>query len=388
MPVFKLCLKILRKNVPSLAIYIFVFIGVAVIMTFSSVNEQAGTLAFTRSKTNIAFLTEENTPLVAGLKAELAKVANFVELPDEKEALQDALYFRNVSYILRVPKGFTEKFMQGEQVRLEKTTVPDSYSSAYLDLSIDQYLNLARLYLLHLENPTQEALAKHVADALAAEAEVKLLPGGAAPDMQLSANLYFNYLAYSLLSVIILGMSVLMLSYHNKDLQRRNACSPLSAASFNRQFGLAILTFTGLVWLLFIILCLLFNSKNIQSPSTVFFILNSLAFAVCSAGLSFLIGNLVTNAKAIPAICNVVTLGQSFISGVFVPAELLGDTVLKIAGFTPAYWFVAANNHLAGLQQFTRATLQPVFNGMLMQIGFALAFFALALVAAKKRRLE
>ena len=40
------------------------------------------------------------------LNRELSRVANFVELPDETEALQDALYFRTVTYILRVPEGF------------------------------------------------------------------------------------------------------------------------------------------------------------------------------------------------------------------------------------------------------------------------------------------
>ncbi|HHX75209.1 MAG TPA: ABC transporter permease [Firmicutes bacterium] len=388
MQVFKLCLKILKKNIPALSIYVIIFIGVAVIMTFAFVTEQANDYVFTRSKSNLAFLSAENTPLIAGLKAELGKVANFVKLPDEKEALQDALFFRTVSYILRVPTGFSEKFMQGGQVRLEKISVPGSYSSAYLDLSIDQYFNLARLYLLQAENLSQEELVKHVAAALAAGAEVELLAGSAAPDTILSTNLYFNYLAYSLLSVTILGMSTLMLTYHNQDLQKRNACSPLTPASFNRQFGLAVLAFTGMAWLLMVTLCLLFTGKNIYNPSTVFFLINSLAFAVCSACLSFLIGNLVTNVKAIPAISNVVTLGLSFLSGIFVPVELLGSSVLKIAGFTPTYWFVAANNHLAGLKQFNSATLQPVFSAMLLQIAFALAFFAIALVAAKKRRLQ
>ena len=55
--------------------------------------------------------------------------------------------FPEVSYILRVPEGFSERFMNGEQVQLEKTIVPDSFSNAYLDLKIDQYLNSARLYV-------------------------------------------------------------------------------------------------------------------------------------------------------------------------------------------------------------------------------------------------
>jgi len=92
--------------------------------------------------------------------------------------------------------------------------------------------------------------------------------------------------------------------------------------------------------------------------------------------------------NAIPAVNNVVTLGLCFISGVFVPMELIADSVLRIASFTPTYWFVKANNQIAKLTQFDFANLEPIFTSMLIQICFALAFFAAALVANKKRRFE
>ena len=120
MQVFKLCLKILKKNIPTLLIYVIIFIGIATMMSADAAKEQSD-LLFTGSKVNLAFLAEEDTPLVQGLKTELAKKANFVLLPDEKEALQDALYFRKVSYILRIPEGFSQSFMEGGNVQLEKT---------------------------------------------------------------------------------------------------------------------------------------------------------------------------------------------------------------------------------------------------------------------------
>jgi ABC-2 type transport system permease protein len=97
---------------------------------------------------------------------------------------------------------------------------------------------------------------------------------------------------------------------------------------------------------------------------------------------------MVKSESSIPAVSNVLTLGLAFISGVFVPAELLGSLVLKVASFTPTYWYVAANNRIAALASFNYASLQPVFSAMLIQAGFALAFIAIALVLGKKRRLE
>ncbi|HHY39953.1 MAG TPA: ABC transporter permease [Syntrophaceticus sp.] len=388
MPVFRLCLKILKKQLPIMLVYVIVFLVFSLVITSFTAKEQQQDNLFTQAKSDMAFISEEKTPLVDGFKQELGRVANFVELPDETEALQDALYFRTVSYILRVPEGFTESFMQGENVQLEKTAVPDSISSTYLDLFIDQYFNTARLYVQQMENISQESLVQYLRSDLAAGASVELKTNGDQSLNQNFANYYFNLLAFSLLSVLVLGMAALFMVFYDTDLMKRNACAPLSFSSVNFQFILAILVFTVLSWSIMVAFCLLINFKNSFNLNTLYFVINSLVFAVCGTGISFLIGNLVKSYNAIHAVNNVVTLGLCFISGVFVPMELIGDSVLKLASFTPTYWFVKANNRIAALTQFDFASLEPVFTCMLIQIGFALAFFAAALLANKKRRFE
>ena len=389
MPVFRLCLKILKKQLPIMLVYLIVFLVISLIMSSFLAKEQLQQdRLFTQAKSNIAFISKENTPLVDGFKQELGRVANFIELPDETEALQDALYFRSVTYILRVPEGFTDSFMQGENVQLEKTAVPDSISSTYLDLFIDQYFNTARLYVQQMENISQESLVQYLQSDLAVSAFVELKTIGDQPLNQNFANYYFNFLAFSLLSVLILGMGALLLVFYDTDLMRRNTCAPLSSSSVNLQFILAILVFTVLAWSIMVAFCLLFNYKNSLNLNTLYFVINSLVFAVCGTGISFLIGNLVKSHNAIPAVNNVVTLGLCFISGVFVPMKLIADSVLRIASFTPTYWFVKANNQIAKLTQFDFANLEPIFTSMLIQLGFALAFFAAAVVANKKRRFE
>ena len=68
MQVFKLCMKIIKKNMSVLLIYVFVFVTFSIIVSLSSGSRNKETDAFTVSKTSIAFLSGENTPLVNGLK--------------------------------------------------------------------------------------------------------------------------------------------------------------------------------------------------------------------------------------------------------------------------------------------------------------------------------
>ncbi len=386
MQVFKLCMNIIKKNLGILMIYVVVFLSVSLIMSANMNQDLQKMVAFSPNKSYIAFISEEDSTLIDGFKEELGKIANFVELPDKTEALQDALFFRSVSYILRVPKGFTESFMNGEEVQLEKTIVPDSFSNMYIDLCIDKYFNAARVYVTSLDGITQQELVLHLKADLAETSLVEIKTNGEKKVDNSTANYFYNYLSYSLLSVIILGMSALMLVFNNRDLKLRNGCSPIPATSMNLQFVLGNLVFTFASWFVMILLCFLVNFKNSFNLNTVYFILNSFVFALCCASISYLIGNLIKSPNAASAVCNVVALGLSFISGAFVPQEQLGGSVLKIASLAPTYWFIKANNAIAVLSQFDFSHLKPIFSDMLILACFTVAFFSVALVIGKKRR--
>lgn len=386
MPVFKLCMKIIQKNLSSMMIYVVVFLIVATILSLNGSKVQE--TGFSQEKTNIAFLSEEDSPLIDGFQAELAKTANFVEVPDETEKLQDALFFRSVSYILRIPKGFTRSFMRGEDVRIEKTTVPNSVSNAYLDLNINQYFNTAALYVKTVPGITQEDLVRHLKADMESNTPVAM-KADARPntDNGFSAN-YFNYLAYALSSVLVLGISAIMLVFNDRDLSRRNFCSPQGAGKINFQFILANLVFTAVCWSVMVGFCFLFDHRNMMTRNTVYLVLNSFVFTLSMSSISFLIGNLLKNRGAISAVCNVVTLGPCFISGVFVPQEFLNSTVLKIASFTPTYWYVKANNQISSLASFSFSSLSETYTAMLIEAGFAVAFFAVSMVVGKKKRMS
>jgi len=385
MPVFKLCMKIIKKNLPSMMIYVVVFLGISIIFAANASKSEA--TSFASQKASVAFISEENSTLIDGFKQELSKNAVYVNIPDETEKLQDDLYFRNVTCIIRIPKGFTQAFMRGENVQIQKTVVPNSVSNAYIDISINQYLNDARLYVRNIKGITQEELVEHLKTDLTVNTPVDLKNAQVSTNTDFTMN-YFNYLAYALFSVLILGISAIMLVFNNKDLSRRNFCSPVSAGRMNLQFILANFAFTISCWVIMVGVGTLMGIRNGLSRNFAYFLLNSIVFTLCVSSISFLIGNLLKNRNAISAVCNVVTLGPCFISGVFVPQEFLSDNVLKIASFTPTYWYVKANIQIASLTNLNISNFRQIAYCLLIEFGFALAFFAVSLAVGKKKRMS
>ncbi len=388
MPVFKLSLKIIKQNLSAMSIYLIILLVMSIMLTSAVKNEEKKVASFDRAKEDIAFISEEDTKLVQGLKDELSKVANFIELENETNAMQDALFFRDVVSIIQIEEGFTEKFINKEEVSLEISNIPDSYSSVYIGMTIDQYLNTARLYLGQDDSLSQEELTKNVAEDLGVTTPVNVLETGVNSIDLNSSVYYFNFLAYSLLAVLIFGIGTIMVAFKDPDIQMRNNSSPYSVTRINMETILGIFVFTLITWLIMISFHFILNTVSVFSTSSLYFIINSLVFTFCGTGISFLLGTIIKSRDAISTASNVLTLGSSFIGGAFVPQELLGDFALRIGSFTPAYWYVRANNQIGSLTVFNIETLKPVYSSMIIQIGFGVLFFTMAIISSNKKRVK
>lgn len=387
MQVYRAFFKIIQKNRGQILIYLVVFMVLALLLS-STYNPPQDT-DFTKVKVNIAFINDDgDSELVAGLKSYLGKNANLVDLPDDPQKLQDALFFRQVEYILRVPAGFSEALLSGQEVQLEKTTVPDSTSNVYMDLLINKYLNTAETYTTYLPDLTATELVNYLEKDLAEATAVTMIESGSHSATAEKSGYYFNYLSYSMFAILILGVCSVMLVFNDTDLKRRNLCSPIRSANMNFQMILGNISFAILTWLVLISASFVMYGSFMFTETGLLLLLNSFIFTLAALAISYLIGNLVKSRGAMSAVANVFALGTSFISGVFVPQELLGDNVLTIASFTPTYWYIKANNEIAAAASFNATNLQSIFTSMVLVLAFGVAVLAVTLVLIKQRRVE
>jgi ABC-2 type transport system permease protein len=381
MPVFKVCMRIIKHNLPALGIYLAIFIGISVLYA-TNMNEEVDP-NFSQSKIPMAIMSADDSPFIDGLKAHLSGVARFVDLEDENEAIQDALYFREVVYILRIPQGFTDDFLKGDYQMMEKTVIENAANTFYIDLALDQYLNTARLYV-GLESLDARQLADAVLGDLDEEIEVLVMTTAFNQNVMEFMVQYFNYLGYGLFSILILGVSFTMFLLHDVDVKNRNASSPIPTGRIVREHIFANVTFAFSALTLFLIALFVLGVREFTTPMLLF-VLNAVIFTLCALGISFVIGTLVKSKAAIHAVANVVALGLSFLSGVFVPQFLLSERVLKVASFSPVYWYVRANEHIGQMTEVSPDRLIIPLQGMGIQLVFAVMFLSIALVIGKRK---
>lgn len=386
MQVFRTYYKILKKQLVSMLIYgvLFLILTVIITSTIKVENQQ-----FEAKKVKTMVINEDgDNDFIDGFMNYLGEYATFVEPLEDEEARKDALFFRKVVYILTIPQGFTDQFILGGTAALIKETVPNTQESFAVDNAVNNYLNKARAYLQHVPDINLKDLNTFVSSNLKEQAPVTMevkKKDEVTYSNGFNMN-YFNYLGYILMSCFITGISVVMHSFHGLDIRRRHSTSPMTNRSMNLQLILGNFTYVFAYLIIFITAGYILNRDRMVNANTLMTWLNVFVFSLTVLALSYLVGISITSKKAVQAIATAVSLSLAFISGVFVPQQFLTAPVLKVASFTPAYWYVKANNAIEGISSLRWSENSAIFSYMTIQLGFALALFSISLVVSKRKR--
>lgn len=385
MQVFKTYFSILKKQLLPIILYGVMFLSITILVT---VNMDVANTDFSTRKALVMVVNEggENS-LINGFLDYLSTYASFVEPEETEEKRKDALFFRRVEYILTIPEDFSESFVTDGTVTLKKNIVPDSIEAISIDNAINNYFNMAKTYHNHIPEQDFEQLNAYIQKNLSLETSVivESKTEEKASYSDIFFLNYFNYLGYIIIMVFITTVSMVMHSFNGIDIKRRHAASPISNRSMNIQLLFANLVFVTVYMIIFMLAGILLNKSREFNINTGLTLLNAAVFALSILCISYLVGISVKSKKAISALSTAISLSFAFLSGIFVPQELLGEAVLKVASFTPTFWYVRANNVIAGIQSSQWKEISTVLGYIGIQLGFAAALLSIALVVSKRK---
>lgn len=389
MQVFKVYFKIIRKNIPMLSIYLVVFM--LMVILFASLGNKASAGEYKALKTRVMIINQdEPSALMEGLVDYLTDKSIVIPPAKTEEEIKDALFFMDAEYVITIPSGFAEDFVSGTHaLSLKKMTVPGSATGVNTDILVQKYLDLFRLYLesgdINADDPAAlQETSERVQSDLKNEAGVTWEGAKEVDAIERIAS-YFAYLAYSLLSIMVLGVSAIMIVFSKRDLKNRMNCAPVHASRISLEMMLGNMCFAIFAWVAMSTICILFAGSAASDPKVWMLVINALALSIAALSISFLVGSIIRSPNATQAIANVIALGSCFLSGVFVPQWLLGDTVKHIASFTPTFWYVSAIEKIKVLPSYDWKDTKTIYYYMLIQIGFAAAFLLLSLVLRQQK---
>lgn len=379
MIVFSTFWRIVKKYKGTILLYtvmLIMFSGIN--LTSNSTNDM-----FTPTKPNIFIVNKDsNMGLTKNLINYLKKNTNVVSLEDDEEKINDALFYRDISYVIYIPKNYSKDVLDKKDVTINIKSSKD-YTSSLAEMMLDKYLNV-QSNLVNITN-NQDELVNMINNTLDVNSEVVV--SSKLDNSYLNrVSRYFNFGSYSLLAVIIFIVTLVINSFKENTINKRIIVSSFNYKKHNSLLMLSSFVYSLIVWVLFSLLSVILLGKDMISLRGILYFVNTFMFVMPTLSFGILISTLVNNKDSIGGIVNVVSLGSAFLCGAFIPTEYLPKIVLSIAHVFPAYYFIDSNNLLSSMEIINFSNLIPVFINYFVLIIFMLIFIVVNNYVLKKKR--
>jgi ABC-2 type transport system permease protein len=373
----KVVFKIVKKALPSVSVYFVIFFGIITLMSFLSGKDQEK--MYQATELTIYAEDKEESVLSKALLTYLAQ-ENEVETEFDKELLSDLIFAGMVDYVVYVEDGFEGNFLAGEKGGIERLSTKPNM--AFVDQKIELFFQYVRAELA-MGKSMEEACASVLENA-EHRAETEVLSGRSSMSTR-PGYFFFTFLAYIMPCILIMILGPVMHGFYRKDIKMRTDCGMVSVRKQNIEVVKGIVVVATLVWALFMGLGAIIYHKDFTVSEYLLGTLNSFSILLFSVAISVLFGVLLPSVDALNGASNILGLGMSFLSGVFVPSYLLPDYVNTIGEFLPAGWYMKNVNLLNVENAATKH-----FSEFLVNCGvitaFAVAVFFVFLVVVKRRK--
>ncbi len=372
MTVYKYFMRIALRNKGVILSYTIIFFILSILNGSSNAQKEN---SFMSTKLDIGIVDNSNSELSRSLKDYLGKKNNIIDTFKDKEDIKEQIFLEAVDAVIVIPRDFKEKVGRKENC-LELYKDDRKIESYQIQNQINKFLTF-----VNATNINGEYDLEAVNQALDENANVELIESNnnGNGSAELWFKHYFNFTSYIIIAIYIAVLGFVMTDFTDEEIQSRMKISSKKFLQLNKEMYLGQLTVASMITLIFILGSIVLRGKYIAEVDFSKYLINIIVFSFSILCLTFLINNLTNDKFVKNGLSTVLSLGTSFISGVMVPQQYLGEKVLTIAKFFPTYYFVRINGMVVNSFSDMRYEL-------FMQLLFAVAFLLMGLYFSKVKQ--
>lgn len=373
MTVYKYFIKIALKNKGVILSYTIIFFILSIIN--GGTNAQRET-SFMETKLDIGIVDNSGSELSKSLIDYLEKKNNIIPTKPDEKYIKEQIFLQTADAVVIIPKDFDEKVINREK-SIEVFKDDRKIESYQIQNQINKFISFANATY---ENGIFDL--SNINSALDEEIDVDLIQSknnSINQKVNTWFKFYFNFTSYIILAIYISAIGFVMTDFIDKEVENRRKISSIKFLKFNKEIYLGQLTIASFLTLVFILGSVVLKGKYIGEVYFSKYVINTIVFSFSALCLVFLINNITNNKFVISGISTVLSLGTSFISGVMVPQQFLGEKVLTIAKFFPTYYFVRIN-------EMDISSLLDVKYEIFMQLLFAIVFLLMGLYFSRAKQ--
>ena len=379
MTVFKTFLKVLKKNKAMVIVY------TVILLVFGGFNMSSNesSIGYVANKPSILIVNkDEEVGITKGFIEYIKENSKTPEIKNSEEARNDALFYDDVDYIIYIPENYHNDFMEGKSPEIEVKR-RESYNSEFSEMLVKRYINVANIYRKNIKS--ENDLIKKVNETLSEQAKIEITSKLDTNGIQ-KLTFYYNFASYSILACLIYVISLVLFTFNEEKIRNRTLISSVNYKKHNIKLLLSNCIYSIIIWAIYVIAGIVLIGDVMLSMHGLLCMLNAFIFTICATAISFLVGTIVKSKGALSGIVNVVSLGSSFLCGVFVPLTYLPDFVVKIAHLLPTYYYVKNNEIISDIENINFETISPLLINMGIVILFAFIFVIITNIVARRTK--
>lgn len=310
----------------------FLFFGIALLF---AQNQSAD--VFETSSMDIKIVNQADSEIADGLIDHLSTDNNVDVVNDyDRNQIVEEIYLLEIDGAVVIDENIESKFVNGAST-VEILTDPRAGGSVHLNNEVSKYFR----FLNADYNYTGTVDTGNTLSTLESGITVKIAdPADAAEASDFEGmKFYTNFAGYIIMLLLLLFIGNIMSEFNQPELRDRVRVSPMKTISYTTQI-IGAQSIMGI----FSVLILFFGGIFIRWDSLSGVPLDKMFVALLlislfTLSLQFVISSLTTNKFLINGIANFISIGMAFLSGIFIPEEVLGETVQNISQFLPLYHF-------------------------------------------------
>lgn len=380
MTVFKGFLQVLLRNIAFVILFtsIMVLMGLTVFQTNPSSSGD-----FTASKPTVLVINRGNeTALTKSFNSYLAGQTKKADIGSSELEIDDALYYETLSYVVYLPRDFTETILRGEKPVVDIKTRASS-ESASAEVLVSRFLRLATGYGQYLTN--EDELVTAVNSSLKLDSEATLTSRLDQKTLHNVTALY-NFGSYTLLAGGAYVITMILAAFSVLHIRKRTLVSPARPIRIDLSLIAGCALIVAFLVALNVLLVRLLLPGIADTGRQGLYALNIAAFGLPVLAIGFFIAKITNNKEALSAIVNVVALASAFLCGAFIPRNLMPDAVAAIGRALPSFYYIDNNNALAEMASFSGAAASQFWVNIGVQVIFALVLWGVAMLITRLRR--
>ena len=326
MTVYKAFFKVVNK-------YKFlIFIYTAMLILFAGFNMQTSqnSTNFVAEKPDVLIINnDKEQKLSKNLVEYIEKNSNIVNIEDNEEARNDALFYRDVCYIIYIPENYSKDFLNGLNPEIKIKSAGDAGSS-YAEMMITRYIKVANIYEKEIQN--EDELIKTINETLEKEANIEITLKLDVDNLS-RATFYYNFMNYSILAGCVYVICIIISSFREEKIRKRTIISSMNYKKYNRQLLISNGMLAFILWFLYVVLSFILIGNIMFTAHGLILIANSFIFSICSLTIAFLIANLINNKNAINGIINVIALRFKLFMWCFCTSRMVARHNIKNSSY-------------------------------------------------------